>query len=191
MNETLRESERTEYTERQIAPAMVRRDSTQLVRDLNGRWQSTEIRSRESRDIGSSERIEEETIRRPDMNGKLTVSERSITRRSEANGRDYVVIETYAQNAEGFPRADTRLGLSRRVRRTTTATADGGRYTIEEMEARSSVAPSNPMRVIRRTVATVRNTGPDRWTTQRQVFELDVNGRLVPIVTQTEETAGK
>jgi hypothetical protein len=191
MNETLRESERTEYTERQISPAVVRRDSTQLIRDVNGQWQSTETRSRELREIGSSERLEEEMIRRRDMNGKLTVSERSITRRSEANGREDVVIETYAQNAEGFLRSDTRLGLSHRVRRSTTATADGGRYTVEEVEARSSAAPSDPMRVIRRALVTVRKIGPDRWATERQVFELDVNGRLVPVVTQTEETAGK
>jgi hypothetical protein len=191
MNETLRESERTEYTERQISPTVVRRDTTQLVRDVNGLWQSTETRSRELRELGSSERLEEEMIRRRDMNGKLTVSERSITRRSEANGREDVVIETYAQNAEGFLRSDTRLGLSHRVRTSTTATADGGRYTVEEVEARSQVAPSDPMRVIRRTVVTVRKIDPDRWATERQVFELNVNGRLVPVVTETEETAGK
>ena len=27
----------------------------------------------------------------------------------------------------------------------------------------------------------------DRWVTERQVFELDVNGRLVPTVTDTQE----
>jgi hypothetical protein len=191
MNETLRESERTEYTERQISPALVRRDTTQMVRDINDRWQSTETRSRQLREVRSSERLEEEMIRRRDMNGQLTVSERSVTRRSEANGREDVVIETYAQNAEGFLRSDTRLGLSHRVRTSTTATADGGRYTVEEVEARSPVAPSDPMRVIRRTVVTVRKIDPDRWATERQVFELNVNGRLVPVVTETEETAGK
>jgi hypothetical protein len=61
---------------------------------------------------------------------------------------------------------------------TTTATADGGRYTVEEVEARSHVAPSEPMRVIRRIVTTVRPIGADRWVTERQVFERDLDGRL-------------
>jgi hypothetical protein len=42
------------------------------------------------------------------------------------------------------------------------------------------------MRVIRRVVETVRQIGPDRWTVDRQVFELDLNGWLVPISTERE-----
>jgi hypothetical protein len=34
------------------------------------------------------------------------------------------------------------------------------------------------MRVIRRIVTTVSKSGPDDWVTQRQIFELDPNGRL-------------
>jgi hypothetical protein len=80
--------------------------------------------------------------------------------------------------------------LSQRVHRTTTATADGGRYTVEEVEGRSGVAPNDPMRVIRRTVTTVRQIGTDRWVTERQVFERDVNGRLRLVINETEERAG-
>ena len=47
VNETLRPSERTEYTERQINSALVHHDSAQLLRDVNGRWQATETRSRD------------------------------------------------------------------------------------------------------------------------------------------------
>jgi hypothetical protein len=32
--------------------------------------------------------------------------------------------------------------------------------------------------MIRRTVTTTSPTGTDQWVTERQVFELDVNGRL-------------
>jgi hypothetical protein len=198
----LQESERTDYTERRISPAVVTHESTWLVRDLNGRWQPNERRSGENRTIGPSERVEEETVQRPDscrglrsslpcLGGALVLSERTVTRRSEANGREQVVIETYAQNAEGFVRSDSRLALSRRVRRSTTAAADGSRNTVEEVEARSLVAPSDPMRVTQRTVTAVRRIGPDRWVTERQVFELDANGRMVPVITETEETTGK
>jgi hypothetical protein len=190
LNEALRETERIEYTERRINPGVVRHDSTHLVRDLNGGWQPIETRRGEAREIGASERIEEETIQRRDINGKLAVDERTVTRRSNANEQDRVVIETHARYADGLPLSDSRLVLSQRVHRTTTATADGGRYTVEEVEGRSGVAPNDPMRVIRRTVTTVRQIGTDRWVTERQVFERDVNGRLRLVINETEERAG-
>jgi hypothetical protein len=190
VNETLRETERTVYTEHRISPGVVRHDSAHLVRDVNGRWQPMETRRGQAREIEAPERMEEETIQRLDMNGKLAVDQRNVTRRSKANEQDHVVIETYAPYADGSFRSDSRLALSQRVHRATTATADGGRYTVEEVEGRSRVAPNDPMRVIRRTVTTVRRIGTDRWVTERQVFERDVNGRLQLVITDTEERAG-
>ena len=178
-NETLRETERTDHTARRVNPGVVRHDSTHMVRDLNGRWTPVEIRRGEVREIaGTSEQIEEETIERADLNGKLTVTETNVIRRSTANGQEHVVIETYAPSADGGPRAHGGLLLSQRVERTTTATADGGRSTVEEVEARSPAAPSDPMRMVRRTVTTVRPVSADRWVTERQVFEPDLEGRL-------------
>ena len=168
INDTLRESERIESTARRINPAVVRHDSTHLVRDVNGRWRAIEIRRGEVREIGPSERVEEETIQRPDLNGRLAVTE--TIRRADANEQN-LVIETYAPHTGGSSNATGRPPLSERVHRTTTATADGGSYTVEDIEARSRVAPSEPLRVIRTTVTTVRRIGADQWVTERQVFE--------------------
>jgi hypothetical protein len=168
---------------------VVQHDSTHLVRDINGRWQPIETRRGEAREIGA-ERIEEDTIQRRDINGKLALDEKTVTRRSNANAQDDVVIEIYAPYVDGLPRSDSRLPLSQRVHRTTTATADGGRYTIEEVEGRNLVAPNDPLRVIRRTVTTVRQIGTDRWVTERQLFERDVNGRLRLVIDETEERVG-
>ena len=191
INGSLRESERAVHTERQVEPAVVRHDTTQLVRDLNGRWTAFEARSGEVRTTSASERVDDETIQRPDLNGRLVVSERVVTRRSEVNGQEQVIVETYSADAEGFARTDSRLALRQRVRTSTTATSDGGRSTIEEVEARSRVAPSDSIRVIQRTVVTVRTLGPDRQTIERQVFELDVNGRLAPVSVDIEEVVGQ
>ena len=182
INGSLRESERTVHTERQVEPAVVRHDTTQLVRDPNGRWTAAEARSAEVRNTSASERVDEEAIRRPDLNGRLVVSERVVTRRSGANGQEQVIVETYSPEIEGFARTDSILVLSQRVRRSTTANGNGGRSTVEEVEARNRVAPGDPMRVVQRTVVTVRNLGPNRQATERQVFERDVNGRLAPVL---------
>jgi hypothetical protein len=188
---SLREVERNISTEQHLTAAVVRHDDTHLVRDLNGRWVPTEARSGETRGIGSAERIEEETIQRPNLNGALVLRDKVVTRTSESNGETRVVIETYSQDAEGFVRSDSRLALRQRIRRSTTATADGGRSTVEEIEARNPLAPNDPMRVIQRTLETVRSVGAGRRVTERQVFERDQNGRMFLVTNETEEITGK
>ena len=189
---SLREVERTESTEHQVSSAVVRHDSTHLVRDLlNGRWVPVETHSGQTRGGGSAERVEEETIQRPNLNGTLVVSDKVVTRTSESNRESRVVIETYSQNAEGFVRSDSHLALRQRVSRSTTATADGGQSTVEEIEERNPMAPNDPMRVTRRTVVTVRNTGRGGWVTERQMFERDQNGRMFLVTKDTEVATEK
>jgi hypothetical protein len=187
----LREAARSESTEQQVGSGTVRRDSTYLVRDPNGRWTPTEARSGETRGVGSPERVEEETIRRPNVNGALVLSDKVVTRTSESNGDIRVVVETYSQSADGLVRSDSRLALRQRATRSTTVTADGGRSTVEEVEARNPVAPNDPMRVIRRTLTTTRIVTPGRWVTHTQIFERDPNGRMVLVANDTEEPTGK
>lgn len=177
VNEALRETERTEYAAQRVSPDVLRHESTHLVRDINGRWKPIEIRRGEVREIAAAERVEEETIHRQDLNGNLAVTETNVIRSSRTKDQEQVVIETYAPLTD-VRGTNGRPPLSERVHRTTTATADGGRYTVEEVEARSPVAPYEPLRVVRRTVTTVSPDGPDQFVTERQIFERDVNGRL-------------
>jgi len=180
VNDTLRETARTEGTTRRIDPESIGHETTQLVRDINGQWKPIEIRRGEVREIGTSERVEEETIQRPDLNGNLAVTEMHVTRSSRTNTGEQVVVETYAPRTD-VRGSDGRPPLSTRVQRTTTTSADGVRYTVEEVEARSRVSPNEAMRVVRRTVTTVSPRGNDESVTERQVFELDPNGRLVRV----------
>jgi hypothetical protein len=188
VNQELQETERTNFTEQRIGPSLVRHDSSRSMRDLNGRWLAAETRTHDLRQVGPADTIEEEVVRWPDASGTMTVSERTVTRRSVSNGREDLLIESFGQTWGGFVRPGVRPELMQRTRVTTTAAADGGRETIEEVEARSLVAPGDPMRVVRRSVVTVRRTGTDRWLTERHVFELDANGRMSPVMTEKEET---
>jgi len=187
INDGLRETERTVHTERRLGPSLVRHETAQSLRDANGRWMPVASYAADVRSTGP-EHVEEETVQRPDLNGRLVPTERIVTRRSETNGQEQVTVETYSQDAEGFGRSGGRLALSQRIRRSTTTTSDG-HATVEDVEARSRVSPSDPMRVVQRTVVTVRNVASGRQVTARQVFELDVNGRLTPVLTETAETA--
>ena len=177
INEPLREARRMSEATRRISPDVTRQERTESVRDVNGRWKPVEVRRGEVRRTATSERVEEETVERPDLSGNLAVTETNVIRRSSTREQEHVVLETYS------PRPDLRgmngrPPLIERVERTTTPTADGGRYTVEEVEARSRVSPTEPMRVVRRIVTTVSPTSGGESVTQRQVFELDANGRL-------------
>jgi hypothetical protein len=168
------------------SPGLVRHETTVLVRDINGGWRSIEVRRGEAR-TGPSERVEEETIQRRDLNGGLAVTERNVTSRSRTNGQEQAVIETYTPYADGI----SSLALSQRVQRTTTATADGGRYMVEEVETRSRIAPTEPMRVTDRMLTTIRPAGAGRWVSERQVFKRDLNGQMRLVVSETEDLTGE
>jgi hypothetical protein len=183
INEPLTEAERFQKTENKISKDVTQTESTWLIRDGNGRWQTAETRSEDVRVTGN-ERVSEETVRRANANGALTVSEKTVTRQSKSNGKDETLTETYAENLEGIASAPGKLQLSQRVRSTTTTAPDGSQQTIREVEERNPVAPNGPMRVMTRTVDTTRQVGPNQWEVQRQVFAIDGNGKLVPVLTE-------
>ena len=177
INAPTREARRTEYTTQQISPELSRNESTSSVRDVNGRWKPVEMRRGEVRRVGA-ERIEEETVRLPDMNGKLSIAETNVMRSSSTPGQEQMVIETYS-SLHDIRAVNGRPPLTQRITRTTTATPDGGRYTVEDLESVSRATPSAPLRVVRRIVTTVVPGGPGEWITQREVYEVDANNRLV------------
>jgi hypothetical protein len=192
INEPLIETERVRQTERRSSPYLIQTDSQRDVRDVNGLWQTTEMRSQALRTIGPAEVLEEETVRSLDGNGRLTLSERTITRRSNNNGSDQVVIEVYSTEIPGLARGPgSPLELEERIRVTTTPTVNGGSQTISETEARIPGVANGPLQVIARTVETVWQIRPGLKETQRQIFGRDGNGRLVPIKDEREETEGK
>jgi hypothetical protein len=124
------------------------------------------------------------TVRDRDLNGNRSVSERVVTHRSGTSDEDEVIAETYVPSIEAG-----RLALSRRVRRVTTRTSDGSR-TVEEVEEPNPVAPSDPPRVVRRSVTTVRQSGTGS-STERQTYQRDVNGRFELICSESERSSGK
>jgi hypothetical protein len=118
-----------------------------------------------------------------DLNGREVVSEKVVTRRVLAKDEERVVTETYVP----LIYAD-RLELNRRVRRVTTVLQDETQ-TVEETEERNPGAPSEPLRVVERSLTTVRRSGSDASVSERHVFRRDANGRFVPFQTQTERTS--
>jgi hypothetical protein len=130
----------------------------------------------------STETVIETVTAGRDLNGKEVVSERVVTHRERTKDEERVVIETQVP----LIYAD-RLELNRRVSRVTTVTRDGTR-TVEETEERNPGSPGDPLRLVERSLTTVRRTGGDSYVSDRHVYRRDLNGRFVPVLTQTERT---
>jgi hypothetical protein len=118
-----------------------------------------------------------------DLNGREAVSEKVTTHRARSNDEERVVTERYLPSME-----PGRLALYQRVERVTTVTDDESQ-TVEEIAERNHVSPSEPMRIVRRSVTAVRRSGMDAYVTERKVFELDINGRLVLVRQEIEQTS--
>jgi hypothetical protein len=116
-----------------------------------------------------------------DLNGTPSVSERVVTRRSGTGDEGEVITEVYRPSIEAG-----RMALSWRVRRVTTRASDHSRI-VEEVERANQVAPSDPPRVVRRTVTTVRQTETGS-STERQTFERNLNDRFVLVCTESERS---
>jgi hypothetical protein len=131
----------------------------------------------------SAATVTETVTTRHDLNGRDAVSEKVVTHRARTNDEERVVIETYLP----LEYAD-RLALNRRVRRVTTVTEDGSQ-TVEETEERNPGSPGERLRVVQRSVTTLRRSGSDSYVSERQIFEPDGNGRLVLVRKQSEQTS--
>ena len=186
----LRPAQRTEHTERLIAPQTVRATTTESHVDVNDRWQVTEVRNRDVSSIGVMEETEETSLQR-DVNGTLWERERMVSRLTNENGQETLLIERFTNDGRYPGSSSLHRTLSSRIRRTATTRADGDREIVEEVEERSPVAPEDPLRIVQRTIETVRRTGTGRWETNRQVFERDPNNRLVLTIVETREATDR
>jgi hypothetical protein len=190
LNQAQVESERLQEKETKVSSGLTQKESTRLERDGNGQWKTTEARDEEVRTSGN-ERVSEETVRRINDTGALSVSEKTVKRETKGNGQQETVTETYSANTPGgLASSSGRLVLDQRVRTTTSGPANN-QQTIREVEGRKPGSPNEPLRVIERTVETMRQVGPDQWEMQREVFALDGNGRLVPVSRSSGAARGK
>ena len=125
--------------------------------------------------------VSETVVTRRDINGHDAVTERVVTHRTRSQDEDRVVIEVYQPSMQA-----RRLALNQRIERVTSQTTDGSQ-TVEVTEERNPVAPADPMRVVQRSLTTVRRTGPDSYVIEREIFQRDGNGRLVLVRRETEQ----
>jgi hypothetical protein len=161
-----------------------------LLPDLNGGWQTGEVREGTIKSDGT-DRTREERVLRPGADGTLAVVERTVSKESEnAAGEKRGTVETYSNNLPGTP-VDGSLRLNQRVTTVHRKGEDGTQSTTKHVEQRNPAQPSDNLQVTREAIDIVR-PGLDGTTRQTQTLRsLDSNGGLgvVSVDTRKQDNA--
>jgi hypothetical protein len=161
-----------------------------LLPDLNGGWQTAEVREGAIKSDGT-DRTREERVLRPGADGTLAVVERTVSKESEnAAGEKRGTVETYSNNLPGTP-VDGSLRLNLRVTTVHRKGEDGSQSTTKQVEQRNPAQPSDSLQVTREAIDIVR-PGLDGTTRQTQTLRsLDSNGGLgvVSVDTRKQDNA--
>jgi hypothetical protein len=161
-----------------------------LLPDLNGGWQTGEVREGTIKSDGT-DRTREERVIRPGADGTLAVVERTVSKESEnAAGEKRGTVETYSNNLPGTP-VDGSLRLNLRVTTVHRKGEDGTQSTTKQVEQRNPAQPSDSLQVTREAIDIVR-PGLDGTTRQTQTLRsLDSNGSLgvVSVDTRKQDNA--
>ena len=124
----------------------VETEKTTWIPDINGKWQLSEVRqnipTQEAKD-----RKAEETVFRPDAEGKLGQISRVVSQESEStSGEKRSVVETYSIDVPGSTR-DGSLHLLERKTSTGNSSSTGERATEQKVEQTNPGDPGSGLRV--------------------------------------------
>ncbi len=162
--------------------------SSTLLPDGNGHWQVSEIRERETQQEKGKDRVEEERVLRPDLDGRFTVAERTVTREPDGGpGERRQTVETYSTEIPGAS-GDGSLHLNQRITTVHRQRSDGGNVTDEQIEERNPAAPADNPRITQKTIDIVRPSAGGTTSETKTIQSLDSNGNLAVVWIDTSKT---
>jgi hypothetical protein len=144
--------------------------------DLNGGWQLNEIREGSITKNGS-EKVKEENVLRPNVDGTFSVAERKVSKESDSKAGDSnATVEWYSTSTPGVA-GDGALHLNERVTTRHVKGADGREVTQQQVEQRNAGNPGDRFGVTQQSVQVVR-TGANGTTQTSTVQSVDANGNM-------------
>lgn len=160
-----------------------------LLPDGAGNLQVMEVRQGTiKKEEDGQESTKDESVLRPDADGKLAVVERTVSKESEdAPGEKRETVETYATAVPGAA-ADGSLHLTQRVTTLNRKRADGGQTTEQQVEERNPGNPGDHPRVTQKTIDIVRPGISGPAVERRTTLSLDSTGSLGVVWVDTGKT---
>jgi hypothetical protein len=161
---------------------------TTLMPDGNGAWQVRDITEKTIKADGKN-RTTEESVSRPDLNGRLEERSRTVAKEGEtAAGEKTSTVESYSVFSPGY--SDGSVHLSQRVTSTQKKGANG-ETTEQQIEEPSGGNPSDGPKVSGRAKYVVKYaaSGTQQATQETKTFESrDANGNFHVVSTETEKS---
>ncbi|MBZ5705645.1 MAG: hypothetical protein LAN63_09840 [Acidobacteriia bacterium] len=159
-----------------------------LLPDGAGNLQVMEVRQGTIKEEGGQGRTKEESVLRPDADGKLAVMERTVSKEAEnAPGEKRETVETYSTAVPGAA-ADGSLHLTQRVTTVSRKRADGGQLTEQQVEQRNPGNPGDSPRVTQKVIDIVRPGISGPANEKRTTLSLDSTGSLGVVWVDTGKT---
>lgn len=155
-----------------------------LLPDGNGGWQLSEVREGVVQGESGKGQTKDEKVSRSDVNGTLSVVERTVTKEAETTpGDKHPTVEKYATDIPGTS-ADGGLRL---VQRTTTRqrSDSGSSQTVQQTEQANPANPGDGMKVTGKTIDIVRPGSDGSLQQKTTTLSLDSKGDLNAVVVDT------
>jgi hypothetical protein len=145
-------------------------NKTTLLPGANGNWQLLESSKKTIKEDGKN-RISEESISRPDLEGRLSEVSRTVGEEKEtAAGESSTTVETYSIQVDGLP-VDGSLHLSQQST-TIQQNASDGRTTEQQVEQPNTGNPSDGSQVNGRNKYTVKYAASASGTTETKTTQV-------------------
>ena len=167
-----------EEREKQSDATTVEFKKSTMLSDGSGHWTLSEVREGTTKKDGPQGSRKEESVLRPDVNGKLSVVERTVTKQADAgSGEQRDTVETYSTNVPGEA-GDDRLQLVQRESTVRRTNASGGQSTTKQVERVNPGSPSDSLRVTQEAIDIVRPGTNGVAAESSTILNADPDGRL-------------
>jgi hypothetical protein len=178
----------TQESQKRSADNRLEEKKTTLVPDGNGNWKVGEVQEKTVHEDGKN-RTTEERISRPDLQGRLSESSRTVDKETETTaGEKSNTIDTYSTDVPGLA-SDGRLHLNQRVTIVQKKNS-GGETTEQQVELPNAGNPSDSRQVRAKTKYTVLyGASGTQQTKTVQVREGNGNLNVVSVDTRKSDQA--
>ena len=178
----------TQESQKRSADNRLEEKKTTLVPDGNGNWKVGEVQEKTVQEDGKN-RTTEERVSRPDLQGRLSESSRTVGEETETStGEKSNTIDSYSTVVPGLA-GDDRLHLNQRVT-TVQKKNSSGETTEQQVELPNAGNPSDSRQVRAKTKYTVRyGASGTQQTKTIQVREGNGNLDVVSVDTRKSDQA--
>ncbi|MBV9087284.1 MAG: hypothetical protein JOY79_07360, partial [Acidobacteriaceae bacterium] len=132
---------------REQSPGVETVQRLQLLPNGNGGWQLGEMRDETIHTDANGNRTIEQQVSAPDLNGKLSVTERTVARETRNGPAETQQVDHYVPSIEGTLELDSQM-------RVVQTTGTGGTQVKSERDTRNPISPSDGLHTSTVTVQT-------------------------------------